>query len=64
MQIKIVGVRRETTWNVHEEYFGCVEKSNMQIPGVQVLNVDFRQQMVHQSNLCCKDLTLRHFVVS
>ena len=34
------------------------------LPGVQVWNVDFRRQMVHQSSLCYKDLTLRHFVVS
>ena len=26
--------------------------------------MDFRQQMVHQSSLCYKDLTLHHFVVS
>ena len=35
-----------------------------QLPGVQVWNADFRQQMVRQSSLCHKDLTLRRFVVS
>ena len=34
------------------------------ILGVQVWNADFRQQMVHQSSLCYKDLTPRHFVES
>ena len=34
------------------------------VPGAQVRNADFRQQMVHQSSLCYKELTLRHFVVS
>ena len=34
------------------------------LPGVQVRNADFRQQMVHRSSLCYKDLTLRYFVVS
>ena len=34
------------------------------VPCVQVWNADFRQQMAHQSSLCYKDLTLRHFVVS
>ena len=38
--------------------------NTFKLPGVQVRNADFRQQMVHQSSLCCKDLTLRHFVVS
>ena len=33
------------------------------LPGVQIRNVNFRQEM-HQSGLCRKDLTLRHFVVS
>ena len=32
--------------------------------GVHVRNADFGQQMVHQSSLCYKDLTLHHFVVS
>ena len=31
-------------------------------PGVQVWNADYRQEMVHQSSLCYKDLTLRHFL--
>ena len=33
-------------------------------PSVQVWNANFRQQMVHQSRLCYKDLTLLHFGVS
>ena len=34
------------------------------LPGVQVRNADFRQQMVHKISLCYKDLILCHFVVS
>ena len=35
----------------------------LNLPGVQVWNAEFRQQMVHQCSLCRKGLTLRHFVV-
>ena len=34
------------------------------LPRVQVQNAYFRQQMLHQSSLCCKDLTPSHFIVS
>ena len=33
------------------------------IPGARVWNANFRQQMVYQSSLCYRDLTLHHFVV-
>ena len=35
-----------------------------QLTGCTSMKCGFRQQMVHQSSLCYKDLTLRHFVVS
>ena len=38
--------------------------SDYDLPGVQVTNLDFTQQMVHQNSLCYKDWTMRHFVVS
>ena len=34
------------------------------LPDVQIRNAAFRQQMVHQSSLCYKDLILIHSVVS
>ena len=34
------------------------------IPGARVWNADLRQQTALRSSLWCKDLTLRHFVVS
>ena len=42
----------------------AAEHTVVLLQGVQVWNADFRQQMVHQSSLCYKDLTLRNFVVS
>ena len=30
----------------------------LSLPGVQVWNADFRQQMVHRSSLCCKDFVV------
>ena len=46
------------------EYLPLKYAVGKKLPGAQVRNADFRQQMVHRSSLCCKDLTLRHFVMS
>ena len=40
------------------------ERNHECVQSVQESNADFGQQMVYQSSLCYKDLTLRHFVVS
>ena len=38
--------------------------SILRVPGAQVWNGDFRQQIVHQRSLSYRELTLHHFVVS